>query len=1091
MDRSALICRTVGAAATLAVMIGGCGNDSNLVVGASPTATLTATPTRTPTLTPTPPTSSALEGLVVVSDDVAPRSSDLGVPPSGWGKPADEEAFQHALAHADFLIDGMSAAGITAADGSFAVPDLPPGRYTIELFKTVDGNLLPLSIPVVVGDAGTTRLIVEVGMGTVRTTTSYADGGAEVREIRGPQGNWVILRDGQLVSLSDRTRVLQDADGDGRFDAGTCSVVPTLCGSEERICADGTFCQCVSSCPFCDDCVPPGVCNAGPHSLYLCNPDQTCALPGDRCVDSCPECFNGGLKVCVPNCDAVDLTEISVSGPLQLVVGRRGQLYATAQLSDGSILDLTYLADWQSSDESIATVDSWGRISAVRPGSVTIAARVGDKVSRAFTFEVVERPTLRSITLQNTSCFCRPVFQQSPTGDVWPPCYFGAPDLAILPYPSCSQTIVTGASISFTALGQYADDSYEDVTARVDWNVAPNSVGDMDRGTFTARAPGTALIHASLDGVSSDATEVRVVSEPTVQSLSIYPENYAYDALAGGPIPEAGASLPCFGCTSSLTVLVSDRLRFRATAHLDTGEWRDVSDLVTWRSSNAATVNVDEDGVATALAAGNAGITASLDTTHSNQVDLRVVAEATIDNISIYQEGYERVVAKADQRFFRATAVYDIGIVRDVTSEATWHSGDENIGSFEAGGVFTGRAAGTVDVWASVGEKRSQPISIEVYEATELAYCDPADINRGVWSDDFNRVVLESDCRSYTQPGLVTLRYTVTETRPHGGIFDPCLDLYVYDGEQRIRTIREEGCGEPFLPGTAPGRDEAALKYQLRAFWDLKDDNGHPVPPGSYQIHGRFYLYYDPVVSIQVEVGSDGSSTPRPTRPPASPTPTPFVERIVSLTLGSAVGRPGDTVHFDVAMKSIGIPVAGVQNDLFLAGWSIDAQGEQPHCEVDPAINKPASAFRFLANGGVRALIIALDNTDAIPDGAVVYRCTTTIPATIAAGTYGISCQNASASDPHGGALAVRCTPGSIQVRDPGGSPDAPPPADVQGNCYIGSASCSGSSSYPTAQERCCSLATGSAGALLISWCPTGGTDANGTCVACTSPCGN
>jgi hypothetical protein len=115
--------------------------------------------------------------------------------------------------------------------------------------------------------------------------------------------------------------------------------------------------------------------------------------------------------------------------------------------------------------------------------------------------------------------------------------------------------------------------------------------------------------------------------------------------------------------------------------------------------------------------------------------------------------------------------------------------------------------------------------------------------------------VLESDCGEYSVPDVVAIRYTVTETQPHGGIFDPCLDLYILRGEERIRTLREEGCGDPFLAAGAPERDEdTVLKYQLLAFWQLDDDQGEKVPPGTYTIFGRFYLYYDPIVSIDVEV---------------------------------------------------------------------------------------------------------------------------------------------------------------------------------------------------------------------------------------------
>ena len=116
------------------------------------------------------------------------------------------------------------------------------------------------------------------------------------------------------------------------------------------------------------------------------------------------------------------------------------------------------------------------------------------------------------------------------------------------------------------------------------------------------------------------------------------------------------------------------------------------------------------------------------------------------------------------------------------------------------------------------------------------------------------RVLLESDCATYSQPDVAALRFTVTEKTSPGGIFDPCLDLYVFQGDARVRTVREEGCGAPFLPSDSEGMADEILKYQVRAFWDLKDDAGSPVPPGTYQIDGRFYLYYDPVVSLTVTI---------------------------------------------------------------------------------------------------------------------------------------------------------------------------------------------------------------------------------------------
>ena len=151
------------------------------------------------------------------------------------------------------------------------------------------------------------------------------------------------------------------------------------------------------------------------------------------------------------------------------------------------------------------------------------------------------------------------------------------------------------------------------------------------------------------------------------------------------------------------------------------------------------------------------------------------------------------MLGKGGEAFFRAHGYYDIGLDKDLTTRATWHSNDQSIGGFDTPGVFTGRAAGTVEIWAQVDGLDSDRLTIEVFETSELAYCDAAPVNRGVWSDEFNRVVLVSNCAEYASSNVVALRYTVEQRcKPRFGIFDPCLDLYVYQGDTRVRTIRED-----------------------------------------------------------------------------------------------------------------------------------------------------------------------------------------------------------------------------------------------------------------------------------------------------------
>jgi hypothetical protein len=886
-----------GAVAALAVLVAACNGNGNVnvvepVITATPAvatpthlpaATATNVPPPSATPTATLPPNAGVAGLVVLRSDVVPGAPEAqSAPPSDWASPADAAAFDRAMGNADWTVEGPATRrGVTSVDGRFTISDLPPGQYTLQVAKTLKGNLVPVTVPFTVGDDGRATIVAEVGMGLVRTLVTYTQAGVQVREARGPYGNVLVTRDGRISQLGDGSRTLVDADGDGSFDVGPCTVgALQTCGSNGQ-CPERLACQCLPSCPACDDC-GPGICTSADlprpfPGLYRCGADDTCVNPGDACtcVPSCPDCKDCALRVCVPGCKPLDITGVLVTAPAQVVVGRQAQATASAALSDGSTIDVTYLASWQSSNAAVATVDSWGTISTVAVGDTTLTATVGAVRSAPQPLAVVERPTLQRITVQNQSCYCGPIFAAAPATGVAPrPCMLeDAPaSTDILPIPSCGQVLLVGATLQFSAIGQFADGSYEDITAQVTWEVTPAAVGTLQDGLFTAAAPGTAQITAALDAVVSDPTDMRVVDHPTLDSLSIYAANVGYGVVDARP---AASASPCFDCGIGVTVLRGDQLAFQATAHYDTGDWRDVTASVSWKSSAPATATIDAGGAMSAVQGGDAVIDARLESLTSNPVNVHVVNQATLQSIFIYQEGTDRVVSKGDQRFFHATGYYDIGISRDVTASGAWHSSDDSVGGFDSPGVFTGHTAGTVQVWVELDGQVSPPLLLEVFEVTELAYCDAAAINRAVWSDNFNRVTLESDCAAYTEPGLVTLRYTVTETQPHGGIFDPCLDLYVYQGDQLVRTIREEGCGEPFLAGAAPGSEDAVLKYQLRAFWDLRDQRGAAVPSGDYVIYGRFYLYYDPVVKLPITVYS--GNEPVPTRTPTPVAATPVV----------------------------------------------------------------------------------------------------------------------------------------------------------------------------------------------------------------------
>ena len=77
----------------------------------------------------------------------------------------------------------------------------------------------------------------------------------------------------------------------------------------------------------------------------------------------------------------------------------------------------------------------------------------------------------------------------------------------------------------------------------------------------------------------------------------------------------------------------------------------------------------------------------------------------------------------------------DIGIKRDVTETAIWRTSDSSIAAFDTPGTLTARAAGSVRLWAEVDGMRSNDLSIEVFETSEISYCDGQNVNRALWSE--------------------------------------------------------------------------------------------------------------------------------------------------------------------------------------------------------------------------------------------------------------------------------------------------------------------------------------------------------------------
>lgn len=227
----------------------------------------------------------------------------------------------------------------------------------------------------------------------------------------------------------------------------------------------------------------------------------------------------------------------------------------------------------------------------------------------------------------------------------------------------------------------------------------------------------------------------------------------------------------------------------------------------------------------------------------------------------------------------------------------------------------------------------------------------------------------------------------------------------------------------------------------------LSFDNTDAIPTGSVLYTCKVAIAASASGSLPLTCSNSGASDPDgnaltttctngTVTVPGGPTPTPtgIVEAEAIIHVGSTMGDPGEPgLSIDVTLEVplLGTEVAGTQNDITFAAPDGDldvrirarANG-RPDCAVNPAIDKGATTFAFQPSActgdacrGVRALVLSFDNTDAIPDGSVLYTCQIEIASAAEPGeTYPLTCSNAGASDPDGDALTTSCTNGEVIV---------------------------------------------------------------------------
>ena len=445
--------------------------------------------------------------------------------------------------------------------------------------------------------------------------------------------------------------------------------------------------------------------------------------PGQALVTATFYGFSGACQVEVEQPFVKDLLLVPESAELE--PGDTLALALTAFYSDGSSLDVTLSARYQSADESVASVNTQGVVQAHASGQTEIAATFAGLTKNC---EVrVPAPALLDVTVQPDSAQLEVgqtlqlvvqahyadgsvqsvaalasylveepgvasvsslgVVSALTTGQTSIQASFGGlrdecvvrvvpPQLEGLQVQPKATQLEIGQSVQLVVRGRYSDGSEIPLTEKATYLAdAPSVVSVTETGLVLAQLPGTALVTASFGGFQDSAT-VEVL-EPSLVRVELVP--------------------------SSVALQITQEVLLEVRAFFSDGSELVVTDLALYRSDQPSVASVNGQGKIRAKKPGKTVVTATfeglsdtcqVEVLPANPVGIRVLP----DSLTLQQGQSQQLVVWID---------YEDGSQEDVTAAASFVSSDANVASVEQGlvqALTTGSARIDVDHLGFQGE---------------------------------------------------------------------------------------------------------------------------------------------------------------------------------------------------------------------------------------------------------------------------------------------------------------------------------------------------------------------------------------------------
>jgi hypothetical protein len=246
---------------------------------------------------------------------------------------------------------------------------------------------------------------------------------------------------------------------------------------------------------------------------------------------------------------APKLVSIAITPPEPyLFKGMTQQFTATGNYSDKTTQDITASVKWNSSNTKVVAINSSGLATAGDTyGSASVTASFGGK--RGSVKLIVTSHALASITIK-----------------------------------PADKTIDKGATLQFTATGNYSDKTTKDLTATAKWSSSDTTVAEIDPAGLVKAGTklGTATVTAS---VKNKVGSTVLTVSPMLISIVVTP--------------------------ADASIRQRTTLQFKAKGTFSDGSTRDLTSAATWTSEVPSVAGINAEGLATGFGVGPTTVSAT------------------------------------------------------------------------------------------------------------------------------------------------------------------------------------------------------------------------------------------------------------------------------------------------------------------------------------------------------------------------------------------------------------------------------------------------------------------------------------------------